>query len=88
MRYTADRMLGRRYQMPIFIGNTIGGFLDVSIVGWDPQGSRVRVHCDNGERAWWALDDVIALINGGQLEEVAAVAFVLEPETRRVKGSR
>lgn len=83
MRYDADYLLGRRYTMPVYIGNTIAGHLDVTIVGVDPERSRVRVHGENGQREYWKLAEFIALVEGGELvESILGGPFVIDGTTR------
>lgn len=85
---TSDDLLGRVYRLPVYMGNTIGGFLFVTVAGVDPRKNRVRVHCDNGERAWWDLGDVVNLIHEGALVESDRAPFVHDrkPAKFRRKG--
>jgi hypothetical protein len=75
--FTADYLLGRRFTMNLYLGNTIAGSLDITIVGFDPANARVRVHSDDGQKEYWSLDDVRALIQGGGLvESINGAPFV------------
>jgi hypothetical protein len=83
MKYTADYLLGRRYTMSLYRGNTIAGAIDVTVTG--VHGCRARVHGEDGSRAWWSLNELIALIQDGQLvESVNGAGFVFE----RARGKK
>ncbi len=73
-RFTADEELGRVYTLPVYIGNTIAGFLTVTIAGWDPQSRRVRLHSDDGGKSWISMDEFRALVDGGQMKEAPMAA--------------
>lgn len=78
--FEVDRLLGSVYTMPIYIGNTIAGSVDVTITALD--GPRVRIHCENGEKAWIPLVEMIALVEGGEMVEAMRAPFVL-PRTAK-----
>lgn len=76
--FTADYLLGRTFTMPIYIGNTIGGFLDITVVAFDPQQKRIRVHGEDGSKAYWSLSEFRALLLEGDLQESEAAPSVKE----------
>jgi hypothetical protein len=79
--FDADYLLGRVYSLAIYCGNSITGFAAITVVAFDPQAETVRVHCENGEREYWPITDLIAMINAGELVESDLPPFVLPAVT-------
>lgn len=63
----ADYFLGRVYRMALYQGNSIVGFLNVTVAGVEER--RVRLHGEDGSKAWITAREFDALLKGGQLED-------------------
>ena len=65
--FSADYLLGRRYVVLLDDERHPDG--EITIIGVDPEGERIRAVGSDGSRAWFPFSTIRRLIDGGRLIE-------------------
>lgn len=65
----ADWLLGRRFSFVRVDADGVVRSNDFTFVAFDPFRERIRVHAEDGSRAWFPFDAIVKLFDRGELIE-------------------